>query len=129
MFNTLKIIKMVALFFILSGFSVASIEQDSGAIYDKLRTESSQLLNMLQGQNDSLATEARVLLDKIGLLRTSASTVVKGKLSQTELFSLWLSYGDLYRKAASKPGFYASEQRRMLVLIKAHMESLIRLNG
>jgi len=128
MFKTLRIIKMVALYFILSGFAAASFNEKMADVLNNLNAESSRLVTEYTLQNSSLASEANSLTKVIGAYKASINGVRTG-LSQPEIFRLWLHFGDLYRKASLQQGFATSKGKRILINIKGHMNVLLEING
>lgn len=128
MFKTLRMIQMAALFFILSGFAVTSFNANIADVLNKLNAESSLLVAEYSQQNNLLSDEANVLTKIIGAYNASTN-ISKMELSPSEIYSLWLHYGELYRKASLQLGFSASRSKRILINIKGHMNVLLKVNG
>ena len=117
MFNTLKVIKIVALFFILAGFATPSIDESRENVLVNLQMQSEQLLSVYSKQNGKLENSARHLANKISASRSE-------KMTRTQMFGLWLSYGDFYRQAAQEPEFASSDSKRVLIEMKAQLNML-----
>ncbi len=128
MFKTLRVIKMVALFFILSGFAVTSFNEKMTDVLDNLNIESNRLVAEYSLQSNLLVLEASSLTKIISVYKASMNGTKK-ELSQPEIFRLWLQYGDLYRKASLQPDFSIGSSKRILINIKGHMNMLLAING
>ena len=116
MFNTLKLIKIAALFFILSGFASPSLDESHKNAMANLQAQSELLISVYTEQNSKLAASARYLAEKVAASDT--------KITRSQMFQLWLSYGDLYRQAAQEKDFDESNSKSILVLMKAQLNML-----
>ncbi len=128
MFKTLKILKIVALFCILSGFAGPTVNQKMTDVLNNLSTESGYLITEYAQQNSLLVNEARALSKIISEYKVSMKDS-KSELSSSQIFCLWLHYGELYRKDSQQTDFGARNSKQILTSIKGHMNLLLKING
>ena len=115
---------MVALFFILSGFATPPNES-LAEVVNNLHLESKRLSLVLAKQNNSLAEEAQLLFEKISTINTNLNKMPRTNLTQTEINSLCLNFGELYRKASLQTEVSTN---RILINLKGHLNALFIAN-
>ncbi|VAW73047.1 hypothetical protein MNBD_GAMMA12-499 [hydrothermal vent metagenome] len=128
MFKALKILKIVALFLILSGFAGPTINHKMTDVLNNLSIASVNLIAEYSQQNNLLINEARALSKIISEYKISMKGS-KSELSSSQIFCLWLHYGELYRKDAKQTDLGISNSRRILTSIKGHMNLLLKIHG
>lgn len=127
MLHTLRMIKMVALFFFLSGFATP-FNENLNQVMNNLERDGKRLSLVLVKQNNVLAKEAQLLSKKISAIKAGLNNTLKRYLTPTDINSLCLNYGELYQKASSQTEIFKTSSRQILINIKGHINALLIAN-